>query len=207
MLNKAYVIGDIAHFKPAMPKPINNAMPKPASNAMPKAQRLNDALKHLYVKPQWQKEPNDYGPFSFPKPIPLGGYGITDNVASNPASNTMPKPSGFQDTPEPQSFTKQQILQLNNIGQRNKMAMDPGYNPHYRSDKTSDAERRISVKPNTTNDENTMFPKALATAITATQQSGLPPAEFIRRLCGALGLDEEDLKRKDPKHGGGGMPA
>lgn len=169
--------------------------------------RLIDALKHLYVKPQWQKEPNDYGPLSFPKPIPLGGYGITDNVASNPTNNAMPKPSGSQDTPEPQSFTKQQILQLNNIGQRNKMAMDPGYNPHYRSDKTSDTERRISVKPNTTNDENTMFPKALATAITATQQSGLPPAEFIRRLCGALGLDEEDLKRKDPKHGGGGMPA
>lgn len=84
------------------------------------------------------------------------------------------------------------------------MAMDPGYNPHYRFDKTSDAERRISVKPNTTNDENTMFPKALTTAITATQQSGLPPAEFIRRLCGALGLDEEDLK-KNPKRGGGGM--
>lgn len=159
------------------------------------------------VKPQWQKEPNDYGPLSFPKPIPLGGYGITDNVASNPTNNAMPKPSGSQDTPEPQSFTKQQILQLNNIGQRNKMAMDPGYNPHYRFDKTSDTERRISVKPNTANDENTVFPKALATAITATQQSGLPPAEFIRRLCGALGLDEEDLKKKDPKHSGGGTLA
>lgn len=76
------------------------------------------------------------------------------------------------------------------------MAMGPGYNPHYRFDKTSDTERRISVKPNTTNNENTMFPKALADAITATQQSGLPPVEFIRRLCGALGLGEEDLKKK-----------
>lgn len=158
------------------------------------------------VKPQWQKEPNDYGPFSFPKPISLRGYGITDNVAPNPTSNAMPKPTGFQDTPEPQNFTKEQILQPNNTGQRNKMAMDPCYNPHYRPDKTTDADRRISENSNTSDKDRYTFPQSLATALSAIQQSGLPPAEFIRRLCGALGLDEEDIK-KNPKRGGVGMLA
>lgn len=69
------------------------------------------------------------------------------------------------------------------------MAMDPGYNPHYRSDKTSGAERRISENSNTSDKGRYTFPQSLAKAIEAAYQSGLTPYEFIKRLGGAMGVD------------------
>lgn len=103
-----------------------------------------------------------------------------NNAFPIPVNNAAPKTPQFKDE-EPDKGAKMSI-----------------YEPEFSNGKGPSTKHRVFEKPSTVGNEGVMFSQALAKAIDAAYQSGLTPAEFIRRLTGALGVAEGDLK-KTPK--------
>lgn len=70
------------------------------------------------------------------------------------------------------------------------MMLDPWYDPSPSKIDSKQQENKEAMK-------NDSFIQSLTKAITATQQSGLDHATFIRRLCGALDVPLESLTNKE----------